>query len=213
MGPNEHRESTLPCFPVPALPANRAPLTFSSAETRPTLPSGVNPPAPAPYTSKYVPSPSPDPSHLLLHSSTSTCQIVANGGNTQPPLFQGAILASPFEPPNYLYNASKPQVRYLSFTHVPHTATDGSVSQPSSQMAYDHLVTAANCTSATDTLSCLRKADAKLLALAGWFDTAQQTKGYVPPHRWLSTLLALFRNESLTGFTLLLLLVIGTIYP
>ncbi|KAJ9121877.1 hypothetical protein QFC24_004459 [Naganishia onofrii] len=129
-----------------------------------------------------------DPSHVTIWGESAGAgsvyqQIVANGGNTQPPLFQGAILASAFEPPNYLYNASKPQVRYLPFTHVPHTATDDSVSQPPSQMAYDHIVTAANCTSATDTLSCLRKADAKLLALAGWFDTAQQTKGdwyYLP---------------------------------
>ncbi|KAJ9114737.1 hypothetical protein QFC22_005613 [Naganishia vaughanmartiniae] len=105
-----------------------------------------------------------DPSHVTIWGESAGAgsvyqHIVANGGNTQPPLFQGAILASPFEPPNYLYNATKPQ------------------------MAYDHLVTAANCSSATDSLSCLRKADAKLLALAGWFDTAQQTKGdwyYLP---------------------------------
>jgi hypothetical protein len=55
MGPNKHCESTLPCFPVPTLPADRAPITLSSAETRPTSPSGVNPPAPVLYTSKYVP--------------------------------------------------------------------------------------------------------------------------------------------------------------
>ncbi|KAJ9096714.1 hypothetical protein QFC21_004984 [Naganishia friedmannii] len=105
-----------------------------------------------------------DPSHVTIWGESAGAgsvyqHIVANGGATQPPLFQGAILASPFEPPNYLYNASKPQ------------------------MAYDHIVRAANCTFASDTLSCLRKADAKLLALAGWIDTAQQTKGdwhYLP---------------------------------
>ena len=30
--------------------------------------------------------------------------IVANGGNTQPPLFRGAIMESPFLPFQYAYN-------------------------------------------------------------------------------------------------------------
>ncbi|KAJ9092970.1 hypothetical protein QFC20_007238 [Naganishia adeliensis] len=99
-----------------------------------------------------------DPSHVTLWGESAGAgsiyqQIIANGGNTQPQLFNAAILASPFEPPIYWYNASKPQ------------------------QAYNDLVAAANCTGSADTLSCLRTVDAKLLALAGSFNTAEQING------------------------------------
>lgn len=47
------------------------------------------------------------------------------------------------------------------------------------QASYDHLVSAANCTSAADTLACLRKTDAKLLTVAAYLDTFEGPKGYV----------------------------------
>lgn len=88
-------------------------LPNSSAETRRTSRCGANPPAPEASTNKYVPStPSSSLSGQPLTSVLSASQIIANGGNTQPPLFNAAILASPFEPPIYTYNASKPQVRH-----------------------------------------------------------------------------------------------------
>jgi hypothetical protein len=37
-------------------------------------------------------------------------QIIGNGGNTEPSLFIGAIASSPFEPPQYYYNDTVPQV-------------------------------------------------------------------------------------------------------
>lgn len=80
-------------------------------------------------------------------------------------------MASPFEPPNYLYNASVPQVRsFFSSSCFPWlTLVD--------QTAYDTLVSAANCTSASDSLDCLRKTDAKLLTVAAYLDTFQGPKG------------------------------------
>jgi hypothetical protein len=50
---------------------------------------------------------------------------------------------------------------------------------PFFQQAYSNLAAAANCTAAGDTLSCLRKADAKLLDFAAVLDTAQQVVGFV----------------------------------
>jgi hypothetical protein len=89
-------------------------LPNSSAVIPRTLRCGANPPAPEASTSKYVPStPSSTLSGQPLTFVLSASQIIANGGNTQPPLFNAAILASPFEPPIFAYNASKPQVRHF----------------------------------------------------------------------------------------------------
>ncbi|OAX44700.1 alpha/beta-hydrolase, partial [Rhizopogon vinicolor AM-OR11-026] len=68
-------------------------------------------------------------------------QLVAHGGNTQPPLFRAAITSSPFLPSQYNYNDEKPE------------------------MLYSKVVNGAHCNSVSDTLSCLRTADAKTLQL------------------------------------------------
>jgi hypothetical protein len=74
-------------------------------------PFGESLPVRGPSTNKLVAAPFQTRDPPL---SLSYLQIVANGGNTQPKLFNGAILASPFEPPNYYYNASIPQVGLIS---------------------------------------------------------------------------------------------------
>jgi hypothetical protein len=40
-------------------------------------------------------------------------QLVAHGGNTQPPLFKAAITSSPFLPSQYAYNHEKPEVIFI----------------------------------------------------------------------------------------------------
>lgn len=40
-------------------------------------------------------------------------QLVAHGGNTQPPLFKAAITSSPFLPSQYQYNDEKPEVIFI----------------------------------------------------------------------------------------------------
>jgi acetylcholinesterase len=80
-------------------------------------------------------------------------QIVANGGNTQPPLFVGAIASSPFEPPQFYYNDAVPQGIYQS------------------------LVDSVNCTNSNDTLECLREQDAADLATEGLLIINQQEPG------------------------------------
>ncbi|KAG6830003.1 hypothetical protein H0H92_002694 [Tricholoma furcatifolium] len=66
--------------------------------------------------------------------------IVANGGKTSPPLFQSAITSSTFLPSQYQYNDQIPQT------------------------LYDEVVAQSNCSSASDTLHCLRKVDTLSLA-------------------------------------------------
>lgn len=65
--------------------------------------------------------------------------IVAHGGNTQPPLFRIAMTSSTFLPSQYNYNDRIPE------------------------LLYSEVVNGTNCTSSSDTLSCLRAADVNTL--------------------------------------------------
>ncbi|EGO04022.1 hypothetical protein SERLA73DRAFT_175754 [Serpula lacrymans var. lacrymans S7.3] len=65
--------------------------------------------------------------------------IVANGGNTQPPLFRAVMTSSTFLPSQYNY------------------------SDPIPEMLYSEVVSQTSCTSSADTLSCLRNADISVL--------------------------------------------------
>ncbi|EIW83609.1 alpha beta-hydrolase [Coniophora puteana RWD-64-598 SS2] len=65
--------------------------------------------------------------------------IVADGGNTQPPLFHRAMVSSNFMPPQYMYNDSIPEAIYQS------------------------VVQAADCATSTESLSCLRNASVDVL--------------------------------------------------
>ncbi|KAF8344952.1 Alpha/Beta hydrolase protein [Amanita rubescens] len=65
--------------------------------------------------------------------------VIAQNGNTQPPLFQGAITSSTFLPPQYPYNGVVPEA------------------------VYNEVVSQAGCSSSQDTLQCLRNTDVELL--------------------------------------------------
>ncbi|KAF8879332.1 Alpha/Beta hydrolase protein [Gymnopilus junonius] len=80
--------------------------------------------------------------------------LVANGGKTHPPLFNAAMTSSTFLPPQYKYN-----------DHIP-------------EVIYNETVAQSNCSSAIDTLDCLRQADLSILQpintdieAAGFFGT------------------------------------------
>ncbi|KAF7317272.1 Carboxylic ester hydrolase [Mycena chlorophos] len=66
-------------------------------------------------------------------------QVIANGGKTNPPLFKAAIASSPFVPAQDVYNSRIPQSRY------------------------DSVVALSGCSSASDSLACLRTVDASVL--------------------------------------------------
>ncbi|KAG0698021.1 Alpha/Beta hydrolase protein [Suillus ampliporus] len=65
--------------------------------------------------------------------------VVAHGGNTQPPLFKTAMTSSTYLPSQYNYNDRIPE------------------------MLYSMVVDGTNCSSNSDTLSCLRAADVNTL--------------------------------------------------
>ncbi|KAG6372175.1 Alpha/Beta hydrolase protein [Boletus reticuloceps] len=68
--------------------------------------------------------------------------IVANGGNTQPPLFHAAIVSSTFLPSQYYYNDRLPQ------------------------LLYNEVVTMTGCASSAETLTCLQSVEADMLQTA-----------------------------------------------
>ncbi|KAL0065729.1 hypothetical protein AAF712_007212 [Marasmius tenuissimus] len=81
-------------------------------------------------------------------------QVIAEDGQTDPPLFRGAITSSTFLPSQYEFNDTIPE------------------------NLYSQTVSQANCTSSSDTLACLRGTDASLLQTinqninaAGFFGT------------------------------------------
>ncbi|KAJ7051977.1 Alpha/Beta hydrolase protein [Mycena amicta] len=69
-------------------------------------------------------------------------QVIANNGQTKPQLFRGAITSSTFLPSQYRYNDRIPELLF---------------SEVASQV---------NCTSASDTMACLRAVDANALETA-----------------------------------------------
>ncbi|KAG1732243.1 Alpha/Beta hydrolase protein [Suillus paluster] len=77
---------------------------------------------------------------LVISGAGSVLQhLVAHGGNTQPPLFRAAITSSTFLPSQYNYHDRIPE------------------------MLYSEVVDGTNCSSSSDTLSCLRAADVNTL--------------------------------------------------
>ncbi|KJA20548.1 hypothetical protein HYPSUDRAFT_68416 [Hypholoma sublateritium FD-334 SS-4] len=88
-----------------------------------------------------------DPGKVTLWGQSAgagsiTLHLLANGGNTQPPLFRAAITSSTFLPPMYLFNE-----------HIPETL-------------YNEVVSQSNCAASGDALSCLRQADITVLQAA-----------------------------------------------
>ncbi|KAF8124709.1 Alpha/Beta hydrolase protein [Boletus edulis] len=77
-------------------------------------------------------------------------QIVANGGNTQPPLFHAAIVSSTFLPSQYFYNDRLPQVCDVT----------------ENQLLYNEVVTMTSCASSAETFTCLQSVEADMLQTA-----------------------------------------------
>ncbi|PPQ79101.1 hypothetical protein CVT25_002894 [Psilocybe cyanescens] len=69
-------------------------------------------------------------------------QVIANGGETNPPLFRAAMTSSTFLPSQYKFN-----------DRIPETL-------------YSEVVAQTNCSSAADTLDCLRNVDVDILETA-----------------------------------------------
>ncbi|KAG0695772.1 Alpha/Beta hydrolase protein [Suillus ampliporus] len=85
--------------------------------------------------------------------------VVAHGGNTQPPLFRSAMTSSTYVLSQYNYNDRIPE------------------------MVYSEVVDGTNCSSSSDTLSCLRAADVNTLQTLNYdinLDGLSGTPVFVP---------------------------------
>ncbi|KAJ4480046.1 Alpha/Beta hydrolase protein [Lentinula aciculospora] len=81
----------------------------------------------------------PSGANLQACAGSVLQHIVARDGQTSPQLFRGAITSSTFLPSQYMYNDSVPE------------------------LLYSEVVSQTNCSSADDSLACLRAADAHTL--------------------------------------------------
>lgn len=96
--------------------------------------------------------------------------IIANDGQTNPPLFDNAMSSSTYLVPQYQYNASIPEVsdRSCPLEIAEH-----------SQSLYQQVVTQSGCASSFDTLECLRTTDSTILQSANANISASQFFGTV----------------------------------
>ncbi|KAJ7227676.1 Alpha/Beta hydrolase protein [Mycena rebaudengoi] len=82
-----------------------------------------------------------DPAKVTIwgESAGDSPHIIANNGQTQPPLFRGAIASSPFLPSQYRYNDRIPE------------------------LIFSQIANQANCSSAAESMACLRDTDVNTL--------------------------------------------------
>ncbi|KAF7335501.1 Carboxylic ester hydrolase [Mycena venus] len=99
------------------------------------------------WVNKHISKFGGDPSKVVIWGESAGAgsvlqHIVANNGQTKPQLFRGAITSSTFLPSQYHYNDRIPE------------------------LVYNEVVAQTNCSSAADSLACLRKADVNALETA-----------------------------------------------
>ncbi|KAF8071639.1 Alpha/Beta hydrolase protein [Lyophyllum atratum] len=99
------------------------------------------------WVQKYIRKFNGDPTQVTIWGESSGAgsvlqHVIANGGETSPPLFRAAITSSTFLPSQYGYGDRIPEI------------------------LYNEVVSQTNCSSAPDTLACLRTVDVQILEAA-----------------------------------------------
>lgn len=103
-------------------------------------------------------------------------QILANGGNTTPRLFQKALLGSPFWPKAYEYDSDE------------------------AEQLYQQIASLAGCANATDSLTCLKSADLQTLRNASLTLTSAHTYN-TSSYTWAPVVDGSFLPELLSSAT------------
>ena len=133
------------------------------------------------WTHKYIKEFGGDPENVSIWGQSAgagsvVAQVIANGGNTQPKLFDKALASSPFWPKTYKYDA------------------------PQAQAIYDTLANLTGCTG-PESLSCLKSVDVQIIRTAALAISGSHTYN-TSSYTWAPVIDGTFITESLSQATI-----------
>ena len=128
------------------------------------------------------------PTRYILGAGSVLQHLIANGGNTKPPLFRRAMTSSTFLPSQYNYNDVIPEVSLGSPTYIVRR-----VAHMSMKKVYAQLLQETSCQDASDTLACLRAVDVSILQAANANISLSQFAG---EFQWVPVIDGSFIRES-----------------
>jgi carboxylesterase type B len=133
------------------------------------------------WTNKYIEQFGGDPKNVSIWGQSAgggsvVAQVIANGGKTEPKLFNKALASSPFWPKTYKYNS------------------------PEAQTVYDTFATLAGC-SGPNSLACLKSADLQTLRTASLAVSGSHTYN-TTSYTWAPVIDEVFLTQPLSQATI-----------
>jgi carboxylesterase type B len=130
------------------------------------------------WVQKYISQFGGDPEHVAIFGQSAgagsvLAQLIANGGETKPQLFNKALASSPFWPKMYRYDSIE------------------------AEAIYDQMVNRTGCGNATDSLNCLKGVDVQRIRDASAV-VAESHKYTTSSYTWAPVIDGSFLRESLS---------------